>query len=38
MMSATDTSNALCKLQLQKNDAFTVAPTTEWQIAFHGYL
>ena len=30
MMSATDTSNALCKLQLQKNDAFTVAPTTEW--------
>ena len=30
MMSATDTSNALCKLQLQKIDAFTVAPTTEW--------
>ena len=30
MISATDTSNALCKLQLQKNDAFTAAPTTEW--------
>ena len=30
MISATDTSNALCKLQLQKKDAFTVAPTTEW--------
>ena len=29
MISAT-ASNALCKLQLQKNDAFTVAPTTEW--------
>ena len=29
MISATDTSNVLCKIHLQKNDAFTVAPTTE---------
>ena len=30
MISATDTSNALCIIHLQKNDAFTVAPTTIW--------
>ena len=29
MISATDTSNALYKIHLQMNDAFTVAPTTE---------
>ena len=30
IISATDTSNALCKIHLQKNDIFTVAPTTVW--------
>ena len=30
MISATDTSNALYKIHLQKNDAFTEAPTIEW--------
>ena len=29
-----DTSNALCKMHLQKNYAFTVAPTTVWHNCF----
>ena len=28
MISVTDTSNALCKIHLQKNNTFTVAQTT----------
>ena len=32
MISAIDTSNALCKIHFAKKkpDAFTLAPTTEW--------
>ena len=34
LISATDTSNALCKIHLQKNDAFTVASITELHDCF----